>query len=817
VVRRGIAISRWCLGSKFAHILWLYSILNTPSVTPQKDLLISRDKLKDMPFLNACRTDVDIDVSALSASSRRAYINEERVKGKGKAIIRVDLADSSGLVLDSLTNRLQARWVIRKRVPTKDIQKYLERKDSTSSVHLVSPIFAEKEGAAENEVEKRPRKDRESQTNKRQKLADSKPKYSGDGNDTASQQEANWRWQSSRFDVCSTIKKLAMPFGFYSCMLSNFVGEVVRVTPEPSTSRSLAMVTVRRLILPEQTATGRMSHHSPNETYADLDATTLSTGQADEEQRREALTHYRIPVEELLIISKRVDHISKPGPKEVVPRNGLVLTQEYSARLNLLLDSSLVKTTSRNINGISQLCCRCRKALWGDAMESVKVRTACSDCINAMKHVFPDGLDLNSDLTSVCDCHECRKKADLIQRRLLFHNAMTAARKIHSYSPARLQEECPGRSSEFIHTRNILKHLHVKPEFGMTQDFLTPNLPASKPIVRVKRKGSKKHQSGKPLKSVDGIIGDSVGKLSLEQELVVHRTEQDFEMCSRLFPYDRKSRSFEVSEMQLTSGKHQEHPGFRDRERNFRLLSGDKASHTGGKEKDEKSINSRALRANQRRLLRDVAAIGVSVDTLAGRTLAGHERHLRFDRSKIHAWGVFADKDIKENEMLVEYRGEIIGNCMCEKREKEYEDAKIGSDYMFRIDGLSVCDATKQGNVARFINHSCDPNCFTKIISIEGNGRIVIYAKRDIGAGEELSYDYKFPLEYDEKKRIPCHCGSRDCRGFMNWVSSIDYHFILFSFLTSFLRYSSFIQSLLLTNALQDKRYVTGSPTLAIS
>ena len=59
---------------------------------------------------------------------------------------------------------------------------------------------------------------------------------------------------------------------------------------------------------------------------------------------------------------------------------------------------------------------------------------------------------------------------------------------------------------------------------------------------------------------------------------------------------------------------------------------------------------------------------------------------------------------------------EIIGNAMAEKRELEYENAKIGSDYMFRVDPLTVCDATKHGNVARFINASCDPNCFTKVL-----------------------------------------------------------------------------------------------------
>jgi histone-lysine N-methyltransferase SETD1 len=183
--------------------------------------------------------------------------------------------------------------------------------------------------------------------------------------------------------------------------------------------------------------------------------------------------------------------------------------------------------------------------------------------------------------------------------------------------------------------------------------------------------------------------------------------------------------------------------------------------------KQEKKTASRAARANQRRMMKDVFAFGST--SLELDALAGRESHLRFDRSGIHAWGVFADQEIREGELLVEYRGEIIGNAMAEKREKEYEQAKIGSDYMFRIDGNSVCDATKQGNVARFINASCDPNRYTQIISISNTKRIVIYAKKDIQAGEELCYDYKFPLEYDEEKRIPCHCSAKDCRGFMNW------------------------------------------------
>ena len=69
------------------------------------------------------------------------------------------------------------------------------------------------------------------------------------------------------------------------------------------------------------------------------------------------------------------------------------------------------------------------------------------------------------------------------------------------------------------------------------------------------------------------------------------------------------------------------------------------------------------------------------------------------------------------------------------------------------------------GSLARFVNHSCAPNCVSKIVPHAGRKKIVLYTKRDVAAGEELSYDYKFELE-DEK--IPCHCGAATCRGSLN-------------------------------------------------
>jgi histone-lysine N-methyltransferase SETD1 len=174
--------------------------------------------------------------------------------------------------------------------------------------------------------------------------------------------------------------------------------------------------------------------------------------------------------------------------------------------------------------------------------------------------------------------------------------------------------------------------------------------------------------------------------------------------------------------------------------------------------------SGRATRANQRRMLKDSWMIGGVKETMSG-----CEHALRFGKSIIHGWGVFTDEEIIAGDLIVEYRGVLIGNAVADRREIEYERAKIGSDYMFRMDSGTVCDATHQGCVARFVNASCTPNCYTQIITVNGVKRIVIYAKKDIERGEELSYDYKFEAEFDESKRIPCNCGTSHCRGFMNW------------------------------------------------
>jgi [histone H3]-lysine4 N-trimethyltransferase SETD1 len=141
------------------------------------------------------------------------------------------------------------------------------------------------------------------------------------------------------------------------------------------------------------------------------------------------------------------------------------------------------------------------------------------------------------------------------------------------------------------------------------------------------------------------------------------------------------------------------------------------------------------------------------------------KKPLRFSKSEIHDWGLFACDQIGGEEFVIEYVGEVIRQSVADHREKLYNSQGIGSSYMFRIDQDTIVDATKCGNLSRFINHSCDPNCYAKIITIEGRKKIVIYSRREIKRNEEITYDYKFPLE---DTKIPCRCGTLNCKGTLN-------------------------------------------------
>jgi hypothetical protein len=121
---------------------------------------------------------------------------------------------------------------------------------------------------------------------------------------------------------------------------------------------------------------------------------------------------------------------------------------------------------------------------------------------------------------------------------------------------------------------------------------------------------------------------------------------------------------------------------------------------------------------------------------------------IRRRRSGLHGWGVFAAEPINKNKRIIDYAGELISNSESDRREGRYLDQ--GCIWVFRVNRLWSRDAAVGGNVARFINHSCTPNCYAQVV-----GRTIwIRAARNIRAGEELTYDYNTEGE----KVIRCRC-----------------------------------------------------------
>ena len=132
--------------------------------------------------------------------------------------------------------------------------------------------------------------------------------------------------------------------------------------------------------------------------------------------------------------------------------------------------------------------------------------------------------------------------------------------------------------------------------------------------------------------------------------------------------------------------------------------------------------------------------------------------------SSIQGTGAFATRAIPAGTRLIEYAGERLTPAQAEARYPDVPGERHHT-YLFAIDDDVVIDAAVDGNDARWINHSCDPNCDAVI----DEGRIWIEVIRDIEPGEELGYDYAYILEERHtpaaKRRFPCRCGAPACRG----------------------------------------------------
>ena len=133
--------------------------------------------------------------------------------------------------------------------------------------------------------------------------------------------------------------------------------------------------------------------------------------------------------------------------------------------------------------------------------------------------------------------------------------------------------------------------------------------------------------------------------------------------------------------------------------------------------------------------------------------------------SAIHGTGLFAIRKIRKGTRIIEYIGERVSKAESERRGLERMEVAsrngCGSVYVFELDEQTDLDGGFEWNLARLINHSCDPNCE----ALNYDGRIWIVALQSIRDGQELTFDYGYDIRY--YKDHPCRCGSPNCVGYI--------------------------------------------------
>ena len=143
-------------------------------------------------------------------------------------------------------------------------------------------------------------------------------------------------------------------------------------------------------------------------------------------------------------------------------------------------------------------------------------------------------------------------------------------------------------------------------------------------------------------------------------------------------------------------------------------------------------------------------------------------------KSKMHGSGLFATDNITKGVKIIEYVGEKVskaeGDKRSERRIRKYLKSKeTGSVYIFELNKKYDIDGSPKYNKARYINHSCDPNCEVTI----NRGKIWIVSIKNIKIGNELSYDYGYEYDKDDYKDHVCKCGAKNCIGYI--ISSDDW------------------------------------------
>jgi SET domain-containing protein len=141
-------------------------------------------------------------------------------------------------------------------------------------------------------------------------------------------------------------------------------------------------------------------------------------------------------------------------------------------------------------------------------------------------------------------------------------------------------------------------------------------------------------------------------------------------------------------------------------------------------------------------------------------------------KTQYKGWGLAAGEFIPKNSFVMQYVGEVFStdSDIGSKRIKRYKHSKC--TYLMRIENNEVIDPTYSGNIARFINHSCDPNCQTRKWTIQNEICVGIFAQKDILENEELTFDYQF--DFFKTAFTKCYCGAAKCKGFLGVARNTD-------------------------------------------
>lgn len=327
------------------------------------------------------------------------------------------------------------------------------------------------------------------------------------------------------------------------------------------------------------------------------------------------------------------------------------------------------------------------------------------------------------------------------------------------------------------------KAFEVDREADHGDEMATPETEVPTKAVKGKTKSTKVSAKNKPIPTDPfeaGLVQDVEDCYYLR--LALEHLRKTGELPSEETWPDEVELEAEAEERALAAGALPKHStGSAKTEGYYRIPPEQKAMHLPDRnkatEEADTTTNAHILqsarnnRADSRRLVLGIEQhkreTATDTDIFKFNQLRTRKKQLKFAKSPIHDWGLYAMEFIPAGDMVIEYVGEVVRQQVADEREKQYERQGNFSTYLFRVDDDLVVDATHKGNIARLMNHCCTPNCNAKILTLNGEKRIVLFAKTPIRAGEELTYDYKFQSSADDEDAIPCLCGSPGCRRFL--------------------------------------------------